>query len=261
MISALLTVALLGAASPYNATFERATGAFQAGDFAAAASQYEQLVGEGVVNAAVFHNLGNAYYRLGRLGPAIANYERALQVDPGFEKAATNLRQCVRQTKRHLARPTESSWQHRVLSWQSSLPLGATRALAIAFWIMAWILLGVRVLAPLRHLRLAALAAAVLAVAFGLSAWEQTHPPSMAVAARSDVAVRAGLGDDSVVRATLHEGDRVRVVQREYGKARVYAANGDAGWVDAAALAFVGPPYEKAPEAPATQQRTVEGAQ
>lgn len=260
MMGALLTIALLGASTPYNATFDRATEAYQTGDFATAAAQYEQLVEEGIVSAEVFHNLGNAYYRLGRLGPAIANYERALQVDPGFEKAAANLRQCVRQTKRHLARPADSSWQHRVLSWQSSLPLGATRIFALAFWFAAWILLGARVLAPLRYLRLAALAAAVLAVAFGFSAWERSHPPLTAVAARAEVPVRAGMDEGAAVRSTLHEGDRVRVEQREFGQARVYAANGDAGWVDADALAFVGPPYEKAPKAPAAQS-ILEGAQ
>ncbi|MDX9973525.1 MAG: tetratricopeptide repeat protein [FCB group bacterium] len=259
MISALLVTALISALGPYNDTFDRATEAFQSGDYASAARQYEQLVDEGVVSAPVFHNLGNTYFRLGRLGAAIANFERALQVDPGFEKAALNLRQCVRQTKRHLVRPEETSWRHRVFAWQNALPLGATRALSVFFWFAAWILLGIRVVAPLRYLRLAAVAAAVLAVALSLSAWARTHPTPLAVADRAEVPVHAGMGEDTAVRFTLREGDRVRVVEREFGRARVRAANGDAGWVDATALVFVGPPYEKAPEAsaqPSTSETT-----
>lgn len=30
----------------------------------------------------LFYNLGNAYYRQGKLGLAILNYERALRLDP-----------------------------------------------------------------------------------------------------------------------------------------------------------------------------------
>ena len=253
MIGAILTVALLGAISPYNITFDHATEAYQSGDYSAAAKQYEQLAEEGVVSAAVFHNLGNAYYRLGRLGPAVANYERALQVDPGFEKSAVNLQQCIRQTKRHLGRPEETSWEHRVFSWQSSLPLGATRDLSVLFWFTAWIVLGIRVLRPVRYLRAAALVTAIVAVAFGLSAWERTHSTPLAVVSLPEVSVRSGMDEDAAARFKLNDGDRVRVVQREYGRARVYAANGDEGWVDANALTFVGPPYEKAPEAPATE--------
>lgn len=259
MMTVALVTALLSALGPYNDTFDRATEAYQSGDYQGAARQYEQLVNEGVVSAAVFHNLANSYYKLGRMGAAIANYERALQVDPGFEKAALNLRQCVRQTKRHLGRPEETSWQHRVFAWQNSLPLSATRALSVFFWFAVWILLGIRVVAPLRYLRLAAATAAVLAVALSLSAWARTHPTPLAVADRDEVPVHAGMGEDTATRFTLRAGDRVRVEQREFGRARVRAANGDAGWVDANALVFVGPPYEKAPEAsaqPSTSETT-----
>ena len=84
-MSVLIT--MLIAASAFDETFDRATDAYHAGDYPSAVVSLEQLVDQGVVEAPVFFNLGNAYYRQGMLAPAIANYERALQVEPGMAEA------------------------------------------------------------------------------------------------------------------------------------------------------------------------------
>ena len=44
------------------------------------------------MNSALFYNLANAQYRLGNLGQAILNYERALALEPRHPEAAANLR-------------------------------------------------------------------------------------------------------------------------------------------------------------------------
>lgn len=258
MMSTLAAVALL-ASTPFNETFDRAVDAQRAGDAAAAVALYEQLAAEGVSDPAVFFNLGHGYAQLGRLGPAIANYERALQLDPTFEKAGRDLAQSVGKTQRHLGRPGGPSWQQRALFWQSFLPVGAARALAILFWFALWILLGVRVLAPVRYLRRAALVSAVLAVAFAGGAWIRSHPPLMAVVAAPEVAVRAGIREDAAARYRLYEGDRVLVERREPGWARVRSALDERGWVPAESLAWIGPPYER-PAEPAPQPSRLETA-
>src|SRR5690606_27330229 len=165
MIAGLL-LPLLVAINPYNATFDRAAEAHRAGDPDLAIRLYEQLVGEGVANAAVFYNLGNLYAERGRLGAAIAQYERALQQAPRFDNAGHNLRKCVSETRRHLDRPASTAGQERVFFWHSAIPPGTSRALALISWFALWILLGLRQLCPWRYLRRGAAAAAVLALVF-----------------------------------------------------------------------------------------------
>ena len=62
-----------------------------AGRFAEAAEQYENLVSQGVRDGSVWYNLGNAYFKSGRLGLAILNYERALAQMPGDADTKANL--------------------------------------------------------------------------------------------------------------------------------------------------------------------------
>ena len=66
------TLALL-AATAFDQTFDAATAAYTEGDFESAAHLFEQLIGEGIEDPAVFCSAGNAYYLMGRVGAAVAN--------------------------------------------------------------------------------------------------------------------------------------------------------------------------------------------
>lgn len=60
-------------------------------DFLSAISEYEKLTTEGYAGVSLFYNLGNAYYRLGKLGYAILYYEKAHKLSPNDEDVKHNL--------------------------------------------------------------------------------------------------------------------------------------------------------------------------
>jgi len=243
MMANILMCVLVGAAGGvYNDEFARAAKSYEAGDYATAIGVYEQMVGESVAHEALFYNLGNAYYRSGRLGAAVANYERALDLDPGFENARENLEKAVRETQQHLARPLPSDWEQSLLFWHYLVSRETTTRLALLFWLGFWVALGVRQLRPLRYTRRAASVFAVLALAFGGSAWAKAHAPALAVA-DTDAPVTYGTSETDAVRFDLHPGDRVTVDQRRDGWARVKTASGEHGWTRDGNLILVGPPY------------------
>ncbi len=78
---------IIAAATP----LEQANRQFAGGDFAAAASAYEQILASDGPRAAVFYNLGNSYQRLGQYGPAILAYERARLLTPRDPDLLANL--------------------------------------------------------------------------------------------------------------------------------------------------------------------------
>lgn len=246
---ASVCIAFLAAANLFDVTFEQGNEAYNAGDYPKAIDAYEQLTAESVVSPAVFFNLGNAYYRSGQRGAAVANYERALQLDPASQEARENLDKCVRETKQQLARPLPPDWERSLLFWHYNLPPGVTRATAFALWFSFWGLLAVLQFRRIRAVRHAAMAAGLLALVFGLSAWSKAHGNLYAAAIDEQVPVHYGTSDDETVRFHLYAGDRVLVDRREKGWARVMTADGERGWVKADALALVGPPYER-PRAP-----------
>ena len=60
-------------------------------EYAEAAQRYETIIGLGYRDAAVHHNLGNAYLESGDLGQAILNYLRAEELSPRDPDIAANL--------------------------------------------------------------------------------------------------------------------------------------------------------------------------
>lgn len=70
---------------------QQADSAYAADDFAGAAALYQEMMKSEGTSAALYYNLGNCYYRLGKPGLAIVNYERALRLDPSDASAKENL--------------------------------------------------------------------------------------------------------------------------------------------------------------------------
>jgi tetratricopeptide (TPR) repeat protein len=72
-------------------TFEQGNTLYQKEKFTEAATAYESIVNSGKQSAEVYFNLGNCYYKLHKIAPAIFNYEKALQLNPNDQEIKTNL--------------------------------------------------------------------------------------------------------------------------------------------------------------------------
>lgn len=246
---AVLVAALLSA-NAFDDTFERATVAYDRGDYAGAVEALEQLVAQDVVDPVVFHNLGNAYYRSSRLALAIVNYERALYLDPNLEETRENLISCIKQTEQGLSKPQPPEIERNLLFWHYGMLRGTSLRLAAMFWALAWTLLAVRRVKTFPYLRRTAAAAMALAALFGASWWVKSSPQQLAVAAERKVPVHYGTSESETVRFDLYEGDRVAVDRRQDGWSRVETSGGERGWVKDEHMAFVGPPYLPPPKPP-----------
>lgn len=60
-------------------------------NFTAAIYEFEKLLSEGYQGVSLYYNLGNAYYRMGKLGYAILYYEKANRLSPNDEDIRHNL--------------------------------------------------------------------------------------------------------------------------------------------------------------------------
>ena len=96
--------------------FEEANRAFAAGQYAESARGYEALLKKDGYSAPVLFNLGNADVRLGKMGDAILNYERAKWLAPHDPDIIANLRFAQKQAG--LA-PTSDSWAASVADFLS----------------------------------------------------------------------------------------------------------------------------------------------
>ncbi len=70
---------------------KEAENAYVKEDYNKAIELYESILNKNGESAAVYYNLGNAYYKANKIAPAILNYERALLLEPGDGDIRFNL--------------------------------------------------------------------------------------------------------------------------------------------------------------------------
>ena len=80
-----------GAESRYAELWQKGNEYYQQKQYDSAATYFEQIAAGRPLSAEVYYNLGNTYYRLNKVAYAILNYERALQINPGYREAKENL--------------------------------------------------------------------------------------------------------------------------------------------------------------------------
>jgi tetratricopeptide (TPR) repeat protein len=213
--------------------FFSALEAYKAGNYGAAAAQFEAIARTGVRNGRLFYNLGNAYLKDGKLGPAILWYERALNLMPDDPDLHFNLNYARSLTK---DAPGESvSPLARIFFfWEYYLSNGTVILLAIGFNVLFWVLLGVWLLLRRRILIRSAMAAAAAALIFVLTAgynYYETAHPSTAIVLPEQAAIRSGLQDSSTQLFVLHAGARVKVLKRLRNHYQIRFSADKIGWV------------------------------
>lgn len=91
VLFALLSGSSYSRAQSPASPFEAANQLYDAGNYTNAAAAYEKLVQSGQNSAAIYFNLGNAYFKAGQLGHAIAAYRRAGLISPRDPDIRANL--------------------------------------------------------------------------------------------------------------------------------------------------------------------------
>jgi tetratricopeptide (TPR) repeat protein len=221
--------------------FERGNQLYQEGDFAAAADAYEAVLAAGFDSPDLHYNLGNAYFKIGELGPAILAWERALERAPGDADVAANLG-LARSLTADVVEPLPRLWLVSVISWWVDLlPRGLLIVTVAGAWLLATGATIARVLARGRKARRRAgwlaIAGGVAVVVLGMNLAVRElglARPDRAVILAEAVPVRsAPADDDNLTLFEVHEGTVVRIDQRAGEWAEIVLADGKVGWVRA----------------------------
>jgi Tetratricopeptide repeat len=217
MVAAILLLTGLPAVSAENpaAAFEQANKLYEQGKFIEAAAAYEQLIHSGHGSAAVFYNLGNAWFKTGRQGRAIAAYRQAEKWNPRDPNLQFNL-QFVRRKVSGGETASTTLW-HRALA---HLTLNEWAILAVSSYWLWFLLLGLREWRPRlrRSLRgytaTAGLTAVLLTACLTAAAYEQSRLTE-AVVVVPEAVVRHGPLEESQVKFQLRDGSEIIVLDEK----------------------------------------------
>ena len=232
---AAVLIALFPAKSPAAAVvaaaaFDSANKLYEEGKFAEAASAYQALAQSGQWSAALYFNLGNAYFKSGQIGRAIAAYGQAEQITPRDPDLRANLQFARNQTPSPTLLPTR--WQR----WLGRLTLNEWTILAAgAVWLWLSLLAALQWRPGLRSaLRMYVLSVAVLACllcACAAASLRQTRFTHTAIVITRDTAVRYGPLAESPTAFTVHDGAELRVLDQKDEWLQVSAGPNRVGWL------------------------------
>lgn len=234
LIGGLLLIAISGRAQPdtLDHRFATANEAYAQGRYKQAVEAYETILDAGYESAALYHNLGNAYVRLDRMGPAIWAYERGRRLRPNDPRLRHNLEYVRRQEGLPLGGMPPRGLAALVAGWSPLLLFG-----------LGWLTLGgglvVAVLGTEIHQAFGrrspfawgpVVAGLLLVVVAGATSHIQTHD-RRAVVTSEQVSLREAPGGKPAADTTLRTGAMLEVDTRRKGWVRVRLRDQSVGWV------------------------------
>ena len=212
-----------------EAQFEEANRLYETGQFAEAAALYRAATTNGV-SANLLFNLGNAHFKAGQLGQAMAAYHRSLRLDPRNPETQANLRFAREQANTH---PPALTLRQR---WLRNLSLGEWTALASAAITLLLLLLAARELKPGAFegnpswIRLPALGALAAALLLALAASDH-FSDSRAFVIEAKAVVRNGPLEESPESFKATDGTELLVHDRKGDFLEIETALGQKGWI------------------------------
>lgn len=220
--------------------FEAANRAYTEGRYEQAVDDYRSVLDAGYASGALYHNLGNAYARLERVGPAVWAYEKARQLRPEDPRLRHNL-----EFVRHRAGLPLRGLPSRGLA---ALVAGWSPLLLFVGGVLVLSIGGLGVVfkdALTRHLgvpssigwSLGGVGLLLIVVAMGTSYVQEQE--QHAVVLNGDVPLRTAPDDAAASDTTLPAGAMLEVRARQSGWTRVRLADRTAGWVPARVLGEV----------------------
>jgi len=205
-------------------------------DYAGAVQAYEQAL-QGGHDARAHYNLGNALFRTGKLGQAIANYRRAYYLSPRDHDIEANLEfaRAYRVDKTPAASSPLAKLADRTLRWMSrrEAVLAAGLLFTLAGLVLAaWIVWRVAALG----VSAGALALLALYCFVAQQLWASEVGSHPAVVVVPEVSASSGPGDEFKQVMLLHDGTELRVSETRGDYALVQLPGGSGGWLKTAAI-------------------------
>ena len=217
--------------------YNEANALYRASRFEEARAKYLQAAAAGSRDWRLFYNLGNAHFKVGKIGAAIVWYERALKNNPRDADIVANLR-FLNRVKKDQEPESHGNPVWEFLAGAFSFPTLNELSVTFSAALFLLVALGIRWVwrpdsgSTHRRLGIGLLAGVVLACGLWLGSralYEEDHREAVIVA--SQATARSGPDERQTKVLVVHEGTKVRIDRIEGDWALVRLANGLGGWM------------------------------
>ena len=227
-----------------DAIIDEAAEAYKAGNYALSIELYERFEPE-ERSAALWYNLGNAYYKSGEFARSILQYERALKMTPNDADLKHNLEVAnLLVIDRVEPRP-----EFFLITWWKSLASRAsadlwTRVFLFSLWLgigclLVFALSITSLNKPLFFSGSLLILIAAMLIALGITRHNIETNDSEAILMTPSVSVKSAPLNTGTDLFIIHEGLKVRILDDESDWVRIQLADGKEGWIRNEALEMI----------------------
>ena len=218
--------------------FEQANTLYNDGNYFEAIDRYKSILNNGEHSAALYFNLGNAYYKLNNIAPSIYYYEKALQLAPDDKDILNNIAFARNMTIDERDTIPEVGFSKFVNNLTNVMSFDAWAKMAVGLVIVFVILflsyyfsyatLKKRI-AFVVSLAAISLACISLLLAFHKYNLEKNDKPAIVFAKEAQIKSEPNLRSAEAFK--LHEGTKVQVLDTVNNWKKIKLADGKTGWI------------------------------
>ena len=216
---------------------------YQKGKYQQALNAYESVVNVHKHSAELYYNVGNCYYKLNKVAPAIYNYEKALVLKPNDKDVQNNLRFAQKRTIDEikvipkvgfgkLLRDFTAIYHYNTWAW-ISIGFSVLFLLSFMGYYFSQITVSKRIFFFSMFVVVFMLMISVAAGIFEKSHFEN-EKPAIVFAEMTDVRSEPQKMASTVV--VLHEGTKVFVEEAVEGWKKVQLTDGTEGWIESKSI-------------------------
>ncbi len=225
---------------------QEANDLYVKGEYPGAINIYEELLKNYGVSSDVYYNLGNAYYKVNDIAPAILNYERALLLNPGDGDIRFNLEMARLKTVDKME-PVEAFF---LLQWISNLRnIYSTNQWAwvgiVSFLLLIVCLVlfffGRKILLKKMGFYIG-IFCLVLAVSGNVFAYQQKKrltDRDVAIVFVPTVTIKGSPDQSGTDIVVLHEGTKVFIKRTLSNWSEVVLEDGNVGWIESRMIEII----------------------
>ncbi len=223
--------------------FEQANSLYQNGKYKEAVVAYESILKSKQHSAELYYNLGNCYYKLNKVAPAIYNYEKALVLNPDDADVINNLKFAQKRTIDEIKVVPKVGFAKLLRDFTGIYPYNTWAWISIGFsvlFLLAFVGYYFSAFTQTKRifffgmfLFLVFLVISVAAALFEKSHWENERP-AVVFADIAEVYSEPQKASSAVV--VLHEGTKVFVIETVSKWKKIQLTDGTEGWIDMQAI-------------------------
>lgn len=218
--------------------FEQGNALYKKADYKGAAAQYEGILKQGKQSAEVYFNLGNAYYKMDSVAPAIYNYEKALLLNPGYKDAEVNLSFARKMTIDDIKSTPRVGFSKMLYNATGNYHYNTWAWVAVSFSVfflllfIGYYLAGTTLIKRIFFVGMfAALFGLVVSIASAVYVKSQKALENYAIIYPEVVTLKTEPREAAQDAFILHSGTKVNVLETVDGWKKVKLADDNIGWI------------------------------